>query len=197
MVQNHTEAKFSHGICPTCVKKLYPDLILGKMNDSHDMYLCQMSETVSCGACCGLYNLPNLSREKLEDLLSKRTKAFASVPRTEDGIYKFKRKNRGPHRLSRPFPGFHHCPFLGLIGGEKSRVGCLLHPTVPVKEVELRLGRSIMVNALKIVHQDRLSFVKPRIFRHPPTRRSSGSWTPAFHPQKRLRRQSSYWTICF
>ena len=98
------------------------------MDDSHDIYLCQVSETVSCGACCGLYNLPNVSREKLEILLSKRTEAFASVPRTEDGIYEFQRSNKGPHRLSRPFPQFHHCPFLGLIGGEKSRVGCLLHP---------------------------------------------------------------------
>ncbi len=101
------------------------------MVDGGDINLCQVTETVSCGACCGLYNLPNLSREKLEILLSTRTEAFASVPRTEDGIFEFQRKNKGPHRLSRPFPGFHHCPFLGLIGGEKSRVGCLLHPAVP------------------------------------------------------------------
>ena len=100
-------------------------------DDTHDIYLCQVSETVSCGACCGLYNFPDLSREKLEILLSKRTEAFVSVPRTEDGIYEFKRNNKGPHRLSRPFPGFHHCPFLGLIGGDLSRVGCLLHPTAP------------------------------------------------------------------
>lgn len=95
------------------------------------VYLCQVSETVSCGACCGLYNLPNMVREDLEILLSKRTEDFTSVPRTEDGIYEFKRKNKGPHRLTRPFPEFHHCPFLGLIGSDKSRVGCLLHPDVP------------------------------------------------------------------
>ncbi|TKB10041.1 hypothetical protein [Desulforhopalus sp. IMCC35007] len=69
--------------------------------------------------------------EKLEMLLTQRTVSFASVPRTEDEIFAFKRKNNGPHRLSRPFPGFHHCPFLGLIGGLKKRVGCLLHPSVP------------------------------------------------------------------
>lgn len=99
------------------------------MDDTHDVYLCQVSATVSCGACCGLYNLPNLSREKLEILLSNRTQAFASVPRTEDGIFEFKRRNKGPHRLSRPFPGFHHCPFLGFIGARQNCVGCLLHPT--------------------------------------------------------------------
>ncbi len=95
---------------------------------NHDVYLCQVSEKVSCGACCGLYNLPELSREKLEVLLLKRTEDFASVARTEDEIFEFQRRNKGPHRLSRPFPQFHHCPFLGLIGGENGRVGCLLHP---------------------------------------------------------------------
>jgi hypothetical protein len=98
------------------------------MDDAHDIYLCQVSETVSCGACCGLYNLPNLSREKLEALLARRTETFASVPRTEDGIHEFQKRNKGPHRRSRPFPEFYHCPFLGLIGGQKSRIGCLLHP---------------------------------------------------------------------
>ena len=100
------------------------------MGDIHDIYLCQVSETVSCGACCGLYNLPNLSRKNLEILLSKRTKDFESVPRTENGIFEFQRRNKGPHRLSRPFPQFHHCPFLGFIGGERRSVGCLLHPAM-------------------------------------------------------------------
>lgn len=101
------------------------------MDEMNTIYLCQVSATVSCGACCGLYNLPDISREELEILLSKRTEAFASVPRTEDGIYDFQRKNKGPHRLTRPFAQFHHCPFLGLIGSRNSRVGCLLHPATP------------------------------------------------------------------
>lgn len=101
------------------------------MDETLEIYLCQVSDTVSCGACCGLYNLPDLSREYLEALLLKRTIEFASVPRTEDGIYEFQRRNEGPHLRSRPFPQFHHCPFLGFIGADKSRVGCLLHPAVP------------------------------------------------------------------
>jgi hypothetical protein len=106
-------------------------LAAGVQDDTRNIYLCQVSATVSCGACCGLYNLPDLSRDKLGTMLSKRTETFASIPRTEDAIFEFQRRNKGPHRLSRPFPGFHHCPFLGLIGNEKSRVGCLLHPAVP------------------------------------------------------------------
>jgi len=95
------------------------------------IYLCQVSATLSCGACCGLYNLPDLSHEKLEELLSRRSEDFASVARTEEAIFAYQRRNRGPHRLSRPFAQFHHCPFLGFIGGEKRRVGCLLHPNAP------------------------------------------------------------------
>ena len=29
-VRDHTEAEFSHGICPECIKKLYPEFA-GKM----------------------------------------------------------------------------------------------------------------------------------------------------------------------
>ena len=95
------------------------------------MYLCQVSEHVSCGACCGLYNISELCRAKLEEMLLHRTEAFDSVPRTEEGIYSFQKRNEGTGPQSRPFPQFYHCPFLGLIGKEKCRVGCLLHPDVP------------------------------------------------------------------
>jgi hypothetical protein len=96
--------------------------------NSETVYLCQVSDGVSCGACCGLYNLKDLSKTKLEAMLAKRTESFASVPRTEEGLDDFRRKIEGGTPPERPFPDFHHCPFLGLIGPEKSRVGCLLHP---------------------------------------------------------------------
>lgn len=96
--------------------------------DSQSVYLCQVNDDVSCGACCGLYNLKDLSKTKLEVMLAKRTEAFASVPRTEEGLDDFRIKIEGLAPPERPFPDFHHCPFLGLIGLQKSRVGCLLHP---------------------------------------------------------------------
>ncbi len=33
-IQKHSEAKFSHGLCPDCIKKLYPDLVEGGLGDS-------------------------------------------------------------------------------------------------------------------------------------------------------------------
>jgi hypothetical protein len=95
------------------------------------VYLCQVSERVSCGACCGLYNVAALSRDALEDRLARRTERFAAVTRSEDGIEAFRREIEGWTPEDRPFAQFHHCPFLGLIGETRGRVGCLLHPAAP------------------------------------------------------------------
>lgn len=96
-----------------------------------NVYLCQVGESLSCGACCGLYNMTALSRERLESVLGQRTALFADVPRTIDAIDDFQMKNQGRSHRERPFPRFHHCAFLGLIGDGEKRVGCLLHPEAP------------------------------------------------------------------
>jgi len=92
------------------------------------VYLCQISPNVSCGACCGLYNVADPSFENLEAMLLRRTRLFASVPRTVDGIDTFKAMIDGTTPRTRPFPGFHHCVYLGMIEDNGRRVGCLLHP---------------------------------------------------------------------
>lgn len=92
------------------------------------VYLCQVSETVSCGACCGLYNVAETSRDSLHDRLFRRTERFATVPRTVSAITDFEAETLSLESAERPLPEFHHCPFIGLIGERRSRVGCLLHP---------------------------------------------------------------------
>jgi len=92
------------------------------------VYLCQVGERVSCGACCGLYNMADLSQRSLEEMLAGRTDAFARVPRTVAGIEAFQKKIEGWTPPQRPFADFYHCPFLGLVGCSGRRVGCLLHP---------------------------------------------------------------------
>ena len=94
----------------------------------HTVYLCQISPHVSCGACCGLYNVSDPSRENLEAMLMRRTRWFAEVPRTVAGIDAFKTSVEGTEPQERPFPDFHHCTFLGMIEEDGRRVGCLLHP---------------------------------------------------------------------
>lgn len=95
---------------------------------TESVYLCQADETVSCGACCGLYNVCNVERGALASMLTKRTMMFASVPRTEDGLYQFQQDIEGFASPERPFRQFYHCPFLGFVGSRQNRVGCLLHP---------------------------------------------------------------------
>ena len=92
------------------------------------VYLCQVDENVSCGACCGLYNCPDASRAYLQERLAFRTERFREVPRDTDAIDAFREQMERRESRQRPYPDFYHCPFLGLVGRENSRVGCLLHP---------------------------------------------------------------------
>lgn len=92
------------------------------------VYLCQVSDSVSCSACCGLYNLTDFSRRSLADTLKIRTYKFAGVPREVSDIIRFGEMVCRQTHNNQPFPEFYHCPYVGLIGNELSRVGCLLHP---------------------------------------------------------------------
>jgi hypothetical protein len=93
-----------------------------------EVYLCQVSETISCGACCGLYNVADASRPALEAMLARRTERFSRLPRRMDAILSFGEQTAAAEGHPRPYPDFHHCPYLGLIGAGRTRVGCLLHP---------------------------------------------------------------------
>lgn len=99
------------------------------MQSYHDTYLCQVSETVSCGACCGLYNVADPRRHRISGMLERRSCEFSGVPRETGAIVNFGRKEY--EKVSReglPMPEFYHCPYIGLIGPHRTRAGCLLHP---------------------------------------------------------------------
>jgi len=98
------------------------------MNIPGNIYLCQVNEHVSCGACCGLYNLPGVSAEAVCCLLNARTAAFSKVAREMAAILAFGEAESARLAGRHPLPEFHHCPYLGLIGPRKRTVGCLLHP---------------------------------------------------------------------
>lgn len=92
------------------------------------IYLCQVNDQVSCGACCGLYNLVQLSPSSLKRMLLQRAQRFSQIPRTAESIDAYARDTLHLEPQERPHAGFHHCPFIGLIGDRFQRVGCLLHP---------------------------------------------------------------------
>jgi hypothetical protein len=103
---------------------------LGAMDDRvpGGVYLCQVDARISCGACCGLYNVADLSREKLSAVLARRSRRFARIERTVEAIEAFAREAQRLEPQQRPFAQLHHCPFIGLIGEALGRAGCLLHP---------------------------------------------------------------------
>lgn len=92
------------------------------------VYLCQTGPCVSCGSCCGLYNIADLSRERLRGILAERTDAFAGVPRAIDDILAFEQERMRVEGTDAPTADFHHCVFVGLIKDGGERIGCLLHP---------------------------------------------------------------------
>lgn len=92
------------------------------------VYLCQVNESVSCGACCGLYNVARPDRNALAAMLAHRSRRFSGTPRSMEAILDFAAEIRTLEAAPGPYPEFHHCPYIGLVGERKSRVGCLLHP---------------------------------------------------------------------
>ena len=95
-------------------------------------YLCQVNESVSCGACCGLYNVPDASFETLKSRLTHRTRLYDSIPNHIDAVEAFKEGIEAMEiQEGRPINDFHHCPYIGLVGENRLRVGCLLHPLNP------------------------------------------------------------------
>ena len=92
------------------------------------IYLCQVNHHISCAACCGLYNAADCSIAGLQQMLSERTRGFASVQRNAEAICEFGRRVQSLQLRRLPWADFHHCPYIGLIGAGRQRVGCLLHP---------------------------------------------------------------------
>jgi hypothetical protein len=91
------------------------------------MSLCQPGGGASCGACCGLYNFRDHSREGLHRVLARQTEALAATPRTPEAF----RETVAQLRKTQPAPAFAQvrvCPALGFLDGAPERVGCLAHP---------------------------------------------------------------------
>jgi hypothetical protein len=92
--------------------------------------LCQRGEA-SCGACCGLYNVRQLSRSSLQGVLERRTAALAALPRTPEAFRAAADRLRAEEEPAL-FPSVRVCPLLGYLDDGRTRVGCLAHPAVTV-----------------------------------------------------------------
>jgi len=91
-------------------------------------HLCQPDTGKSCGACCGLYNYADSSRESLVLRLRGRTKLFRNADKSPDGLQAFSRMIQAKEDMARRYEVIYCCEYLGFLDPEEKRVGCLLHP---------------------------------------------------------------------
>ena len=97
--------------------------------NKYPINLCQPDETKSCGACCGLYNWEDHSRETLELLLWKRTELFFSLGEHPD-LEKYRSLSEELSPGPKLCETIYNCEFLGFVDREQKQVGCLLHPSL-------------------------------------------------------------------
>ena len=91
-------------------------------------HLCQPGRGASCGACCGLYNFRDHSREALTQRLAEQTARMRQVP-LEKEAWRAAAQRTIESRTEAPlFPAVRVCPLLGFIDEAQRRVGCLGHP---------------------------------------------------------------------
>ena len=101
-------------------------------------HLCQPDAGKSCGACCGLYNYADSSRESLILRLRRRTKLFRDAGKSSEGLQVFSRMIQATEDMARRYEVIYCCEYLGFLDPEEKRVGCLLHP-LPVSYTHLTL----------------------------------------------------------
>ncbi|KAF0123445.1 MAG: cytoplasmic protein [bacterium] len=118
------------------------------MNSPH---LCQPDCGKSCGACCGLYNWNDHSRDTLEPLLHKKTEFFQSLVQSSESFDTYREKVSELFPQSKLFETIYNCEFLGFVDEKRERIGCLLHPMVNNGE-DLR-GNSFYGKELCASHQ--------------------------------------------
>ncbi|TGK95663.1 hypothetical protein EHQ30_03235 [Leptospira brenneri] len=85
---------------------------------------------VSCGACCGLFNL-KLQPKEFKTLLLERTEEFQTTVNFEvRHSFPIFRKNRETKETHIPKKDdmTYNCPFLGYVDTSKQRIGCMIHP---------------------------------------------------------------------
>lgn len=85
---------------------------------------------VSCGACCGLFNL-KLQPKEFKTLLLERTSEFQTTVNFEVRhsfpIFRKERETKEAH-IPKKDDMTYNCPFLGYVDPAKQRIGCMIHP---------------------------------------------------------------------
>lgn len=103
------------------------------------MVLCQPDAGKSCGACCGLYNYVDSSREALTQRLSERTKRFNKLVKGPGDIERYAEATFAVEDFRKRYEVIYCCEYLGFLDTEEKKVGCLVHP-MQNNGIDMRTG---------------------------------------------------------
>ncbi len=92
------------------------------------MVLCQPDAGKSCGACCGLYNYVDSSREALTLRLRARTKRFREMVQSPCDIGSYAEATFAAEDFRKRYEVIYCCEYLGFLDEGEKKVGCLVHP---------------------------------------------------------------------
>ncbi len=92
------------------------------------IHLCQPDAQKSCGACCGLYNYTDSTKESLVTRLRERADRFLKTVTCPDDLPEFSEMVIISEDQTKRYEGIYCCEYLGFIDADEKKVGCLLHP---------------------------------------------------------------------
>ena len=107
--------------------------------ESNLIVLCQPDENKSCGACCGLYNYLDSSRDSLVLRLRARTRRFRNMVKNQDDIKCYAAATLAAEDCRKRYEVIYCCEYLGFLDAAEKKVGCLLHP-LQNSGLDLRAG---------------------------------------------------------
>jgi hypothetical protein len=92
------------------------------------IHLCQPDIHKSCGACCGLYNYADSTKESLVTRLRRRTDLFHKTATCPDGVREFSEMVVYSEDQTKLYEVIYCCEYVGFLDDGEKKVGCLLHP---------------------------------------------------------------------
>jgi hypothetical protein len=98
------------------------------MKEEDFIHLCQPDSGKSCGACCGLYNYADSTKDSLIGRLRNRTGLFRKIVKDMADLKAFSDRIKELESSEKLYEVIYCCEYLGFLDGEEKRVGCLLHP---------------------------------------------------------------------
>ena len=96
--------------------------------DEKFVHLCQPESGKSCGACCGIYNYADSTRETLTVRLRRRTRLFREMVRGREDLEAFSALIIASEPQEKIYEVIYCCEYVGFLDEDEKRVGCLLHP---------------------------------------------------------------------